>query len=82
MHIGAGNANFQTRRGGWARRRRDDADGGGAGVVAVRDGVGGPEGLPAYEALVPIDGGDQLWSFFRHVSSGMVLFRERRIPLA
>ena len=60
MDVGAGDADLETSGGGRTGRRGDEADGGSAGVVAPGDGVGRPECGTAGEALVAVDGGDEL----------------------
>lgn len=60
VHVRAGHADFEARRGGRDGRRRDDAHGCCARVVAVRDRVRRPERLPADEPLVAVDRRDEL----------------------
>ena len=60
MDVGAGDADLEARGGGRAGGRGDEANGGGARIVAPGDSVGRPECGAASEALVAVDGGDEL----------------------
>ena len=60
VHICTRNSDLESCRTWWARRWRDDADGGRARVVTVCDSVRSPEGLSTDETLVAIYGRDKL----------------------